>query len=397
MKLTQKGLNTFILFGTGILYLVFTYFLMIFAASDIYAGQEGAESNIYVHLTRIGIIALSVFALILNKSVVSKTKLYLLVTLWCVWMFLSGLVQPDRYLINLSFTLLWPSVFFLFVLFRKSQIKEIYVSGLFVIIFLLACFLYMTVMQARNVQLLDTLASVNHIYYVILFLPWLLSLKNSLLRNILLAAVILMVVFSAKRGAMLAVLISTAIYLYYTYIKGSGKGMSVSGIMLAIVLAIGAAYGFIIINESSDGYLIGRFESIEDDQGSGRLEIYEEVLSMFSKSSIEYKLMGHGHNMVKPLNKLDLSSHNDYLEALFNYGVIGLILLLMILREMFIRARRLYKLKSSSFTHYVSAIVIFVFMTMVSHIILYPTYIIFLMSYFGYMEPVIGNEINKKR
>jgi len=175
MKLTQKGLNTFILFGTGILYLVFTYFLMIFAASDIYAGQEGAESNIYVHLTRIGIITLSVFALILNKSVVSKTKLYLLVTLWCVWMFLSGLVQPDRYLINLSFTLLWPSVFFLFVLFRKSQIKEIYVSGLFVIIFLLACFLYMTVMQARNVQLLDTLASVNHIYYVILFLPWLLS------------------------------------------------------------------------------------------------------------------------------------------------------------------------------------------------------------------------------
>src|SRR5690606_22414776 len=119
----------------------------------------------------------------------------------------------------------------------------------------------------------------------------------------------LLVVYSAKRTAMLAVLLSSAIYIYYTYVRGQGRRISLAGILLAIILTIVATYVFVLVNESSGGYLLERFENIEKDQGSGRLEIYQYVLDMFAKSPLELKLVGHGHNMVKPLNPLDLSAH----------------------------------------------------------------------------------------
>src|SRR5690606_31133978 len=167
---------------------------------------------------------------------------------------------------------------------------------------------------------------------------------------------------------------------------------SVKGILLGVFFIVGLTYSVIAVNDASGGYLLQRFENIETDRGSGRLEIYSQVINNFAQSPPELKLIGHSHNMVRPSTSLSLSAHNDYLETLYNHGVVGFILLLSFAWILLKRTYRLYTQKSKYFISYMTAFVVFLFMTMISHIILYPTYIVFLVSYLGYVDYEVSNE-----
>ena len=393
MKLTKQLLNTVIFFAVGILMIGFTYFSMIFAASDIYGDQEGSESNIFMHFIRISLLGLTFLAFFINGFKIHLTRLSTLVLIWFGWMFVSNLASLDRYIINLTVVLFWPSIFFLFSFFRVNLKSDTYVTTLFLIIFILASIFYLFIVQARNVDLEGRLASVNHIYYILLLLPWVFVMKKKFISNIFLIIIILLTVYSAKRGAMLAVFFTSAVYIYLSYFKSGNKGFNPFGIIVGVILVFVSVYVFNLMNESSGGYLVQRFENIESDKGSGRLDIYSEVLNKFDRSTWELKLIGHGHNKVKESNSFFLSAHNDFIEVLYDYGVVGLILLILITKELAFRVLKLYRMKSPIFVHYMAAFIVFLFMTMISHIILYPTYIIFLMSYLGFMDPVVSKEL----
>lgn len=396
MKLTNYTLNKSFFYLISILILGFTFSLMIFAASDIYGDQEGGAGNAWSHLLRISIIVCGIILLASNKFKFGNTTLIRYVGFWVLWMLICNLSTPDRYLTNLTFVLLWPIVYLTFNIIKRSNLEEKFISRLFICLFIVACLVYTTVLQARNVDIEGRLASVNHIYFIVLLLPGVLLIKNGLFRNSFLIAIVLLTVLSAKRGAMLAIFVSSAVYIYYTYVKNKGKGINGFGVFLGIILVFGIAYLFTVINDSYGGYLLSRFERLEEDKGSGRLDIYSEVLKNFNISPWYEKLIGHGHNMVKQSTSFFLSAHNDYLEVLYDYGIIGLIILLFIVKELLKRSIILYRLKSINFASYFAAVIIFLFMTSVSHIILYPTYIIFLAMYFGYLEPTINHEIKNK-
>jgi len=396
MKLTNYTLNKGFYYLISILVLGFTFSLMIFAASDIYGDQEGGAGNTWSHLIRIGIIVCGIITIASNNFKLGNSTLIKYIGLWIFWMFICNISTPDRYVTNLTFVLLWPIVFLAFNIIRKSKLEEKFIARLFICLFIIASLIYSVVLQARNIDIEGRLASVNHIYFIVLLLPGVLLIKSGLIRNGFLIGIVLLTVLSAKRGAMLAIFVSSAIYIYYTYVKNKGKGINGFGLFLGIILIMGISYLFTIINDSYGGYLLSRFERLEEDKGSGRLDIYAEVLTNFNNSPWYEKLIGHGHNMVKQSTSFFLSAHNDYLEVLYDYGIIGLIIVLLIVKELIKRSIQLYRCKSLNFANYFSAVIIFLFMTTVSHIILYPTYIVFLAIYFGYMEPIISQEIKNK-
>ena len=148
--------------------------------------------------------------------------------------------------------------------------------------------------------------------------------------------------------------------------------------------------------------MTSRIESVEEDRGSGRLDIWSAVIHEQSRSSFVEWLFGHGHNSVQKhvivFNK-GYSAHNDYLQMLFDYGIFALITMLIFIYYRFRRLLYLYRKKHNLFFSYYSSMVLFMVLTMVSHLVKYPTYFVFVVVYWAMVESLIDRErlLNKQK
>ena len=104
----------------------------------------------------------------------------------------------------------------------------------------------------------------------------------------------------------------------YKFFDGNWKNI--------IMIAIAVLFVILIYVDKSMGNIISdRILNIQDDGGSGRDQVWRTTWSMISESNLEELLFGHGFNAVLKLSPLALSAHNDFLEMLFNYGIIGFV------------------------------------------------------------------------
>jgi hypothetical protein len=93
---------------------------------------------------------------------------------------------------------------------------------------------------------------------------------------------------------------------------------------------------------------------------------------MIKASDAQQLLFGHGHNAVSKCSPLELSWHNDFLEMLFNYGILGfvpyLVLHFQLIRQIFTRI----KIQNKNAPIMAFTYTIFFCLTMISHVIVYP-------------------------
>ena len=130
-----------------------------------------------------------------------------------------------------------------------------------------------------------------------------------------------------------------------------------------------------------------RFEMIEDDGGNGREMIYKDVIERYASSDIVSQLFGKGYNSVTGTDKTRaLSAHNDFLEVLYDYGAIGFVFYLLIHLSLIKWAILLFRRKSPMAFPVLVSYVCFIVMSMVSHLIIYPTYFGLLTSFWAFAE-----------
>lgn len=119
---------------------------------------------------------------------------------------------------------------------------------------------------------------------------------------------------------------------------------------LFIAICIGS--GAVLYLENRAGLeIFDRFSKLSTDGGSGRDIIWAITLQAFKMSNIREKILGHGFQSVyyrlKP-GGFSRFSHNSYIEYLYDYGIIGLSLLvlfvlsLIIIEIKFIREKNKY-------------------------------------------------------
>src|SRR5690606_20696890 len=103
-----------------------------------------------------------------------------------------------------SFTLFWPLILLSFNALFKYDVIYIKRMSMFIcIVYIVNLLFYIYVLQSKNQDIEGKLASVSHVYYIILLLPWILTFKNKTVKNLLLLLTIIVTVLSAKRGAIL--------------------------------------------------------------------------------------------------------------------------------------------------------------------------------------------------
>ena len=233
---------------------------------------------------------------------------------------------------------------------------------------------------------------VNSIFFLIALLPIISTSKNGLIRNIALFAIIALSFYSLKRSACICAGLFLLVYMYDYLKQGRNIIIKVIAVFFCMVMALGIIE---YVDKGSEGS-IERFLSLEEDGGSGRDIIIEDVFDSYKKLPFEFQVLGRGYDFVRldKANRKELSAHNDFLEVLYDYGAIGFIIYLCLWFFLIKRFLFLKKIKSSYLLPYSYSMIILLVLSLVSHLIIYPTYFIGLTIFWGYIEGLYG-QFNK--
>ncbi|MBO5234011.1 MAG: O-antigen ligase family protein [Prevotella sp.] len=220
-------------------------------------------------------------------------------------------------------------------------------------------------------------------YLFLMFLPFVMLFTKKAIKITFVILIMLCIVSSMKRGAILAGLLSIIVYYFVSTLqsKNSNPIFKIIGISAVVLFVI---IFFLAFDAFTGGTIIERFANISEDGGSNRDLVYEIVILMILESDFTEILFGHGWNTVIYYSPLGLSAHNDYLEILFDCGIFAFFLFCTFIVLLFHTAKKLIQQKSHLAPAFAANIVIIIINTMVSHIYLYTWYISALALFWGY-------------
>lgn len=383
-----------------ILFYVFVFGLIVFTVISA-SFWSGGISGGKMLLSFVFLETVCLFTLIINANRLLKVRpLILLALLWFLTVpFIVVLSRGS--LFDLLSVILWPLCLLTTYVFVKynSHYFTILLKA-FILIFCIGVvfFLMHRLDSGRNPHIIDVLTQqrTNIIYFPLLTLPWLLCIKNKYLKNILFLSLFAIVVFSLKRSAILVMLV-----MLIPFVKTNAKVFQKYKVFNAVIFLLFFSffgYAFYKVNEIVGAGAVSRIAAMSEDQGSSRIGIYEEVIDLQLSAGLPEWIMGHGHFGVSKTISWEMSAHNDFLEVLFNYGTILFLLYLSLWFIVLLQMKKLYSLRSPLFLAYLSSISIFFIFSMVSHLILYPSYFIYIVSFWGGIQalqeksPTIGSE-----
>ena len=344
-----------------------------------YTLNEGAVPLVYTS----AILLIVVFFIILTRfTQIRKNGIHLICILW-ILMMPFVIYLSHGYNSYYVLTILWPALFELgYILTRFEGFTISNIRKWFIVIFVVGLFYFI---ESRiNV---GTLVQTNTIYFPFLTFPFMLCVKNNKLQFIVLAMISALGLISYKRGILLIIAVIWFVYLGSLLFK---KKNLLASITLVFAIIVGCFYSLNYIDDKSGGVIKERTQETEDDDGGGRLEIYAVTFLMIQSSSATDLLRGHGHYGVKANSPLDLSAHNDVLEVIYDYGLIIFFLYLCLWIYLIKRLVKLIRINAEYAFPYFVSVVIFVVMSMISHIILYTSYFNYLVVFWGCVEGIIS-------
>ena len=351
---------------------------------DVASGMTGY----IVVLCLLLIECLSIYVIIANVKAILVSKINLLIFLWMIYSVVIMFFTSNNLFDDIRSAIWWPSVYFVFYQIARTDYTGKHIKVLihkFVpVLFLVTLVMYFSL---RRIGIEDLKAD-NSIFYLLLLLPCVCLLSKKIKYVFLIIAVVA-TFYSFKRSAVLYTSIIILISIYFDFLYHKRRSF-LTTLVVPFVLIWGILAGIQYLDSSTEGHLFNRITSISEDGGSGRLDIWNDVLSMYNKKSIEMKVVGSGFNAVN--KEYPFSAHNDFLEMLYDFGVLGLIMYLLCIGRVVIGAFKAKILGEYYLQANIVMLVIFFVMSMVSHLWLYPSFYAYLMMLVG----ITNGQIHKQ-
>lgn len=171
-------------------------------------------------------------------------------------------------------------------------------------------------------------SSANNKSYLLaaLFPFYLLFWKNKIVMFSMMIASMIFVIFLLKRGTMLCVASFLILTLYFSYKEaGASKKKLRVWVMRILVISFLCAAVYAISNIYQDNEII---QARLGQDSSGRDIIYSKILKTWLNSNLLNLIIGYGPFSTIPL--IGIYAHNDWLEILLDFGLVGMIIYLMI-------------------------------------------------------------------
>ncbi|MFH4444775.1 hypothetical protein WKI34_05435 [Vibrio alginolyticus] len=207
---------------------------------------------------------------------------------------------------------------------------------------------------------------INTVYFPVLSLSMLIHHRNKLFSLLLCFVVIGLCAFVGKTTPLIIAVIFTLAVSYSIY----SKHFSFKSIFLLVNLFLSVIILWLL-------YLVVATSIIDNvnvnDISSGRIEIVTRVISEITTFTVKDWIFGKGITAMP--QKYGISSHNDYVEVLYGFGLIGLMLYLGI--YLFIIEKSFNYIARKKYDYFLYSFLIFIAIFLGS----FSTHFIFVASY----------------
>jgi len=274
-----------------------------------------------------------------------------------------------------------PLFTYMFTLWIVSHIRKLYFFNVIIVI----AFIYVLIQYFIISNILFTVynynININISYIPLLLLFIILAINNKYVSGVSIILVCIALLVSGKRGGTIAFFFA----IFLTILLWFSNNNKRKAILLLIFIGGVIFYLLYFTDFLSANRTLERFFDNNGDMDSGRSNIYMNVFTMFLKSDFFNMLLGHGFGTVELHSKSGLSAHDDFLEVLYDFGVVGLILYCRFHYCFFIKVLHFYKLRSYYAYPMIFAYACFFILSIVSHMFGYP-YFYLLAFFLGYIR-----------
>jgi O-antigen ligase len=135
----------------------------------------------------------------------------------------------------------------------------------------------------------------------------------------------LLVLHSLKRGALITLFLGGGVlFVYSSYTTGN---LRVRRNLFITIIPIIVFFSLALYAVSLSNFFIERFANMDSDGGSGRDVIFQTLLAVWWNET-EFMNFVFGNGFAGTIKFVDTFAHNDLLEVMVNYGLLGLIVYL---------------------------------------------------------------------
>lgn len=309
------------------------------------------EGTWFTFLSGIYLLGTNMYCLL--RSFASKDKgIFRLIFCFVLWVLLLWIISPKSYRFHLmsmtvptvymvQYTIIVCTSVFSFYFFTTNKCIEIYKLKLFALSIGLI-YIYNILnydVYDNGVGTYDFSIVNNKSYSLVALFPVLSVFWNKkLLMILLMTASLFLVVFCLKRGAIIIVTILYVSSIYYVYLQEKGRGLKGRLLLFVLFLLVLSIVTTLYWVYNSNDFLQDRIEETLEGSSSGRDIIYMQIWDAWLNSDFLLMMIGHG-----PISTLSASinyAHNDWLEILYDFGIIGLVLYIGICMRIFVFFRK---------------------------------------------------------
>lgn len=240
------------------------------------------------------------------------------------------------------------------------------------------------------------ISQISGVYYLMFMLPLIFLNKNNYIKIVGISIIIYTLVLSQKRTGLLAMTAFLLSYYIFYYrmksedIKGSLRRILI--FTIAIVAIVGLLY---LASKDLNIEILNKMKRIKSDEGSGRIDIWMKVIESIKNTEINKLIFGNGFNAVYYNLGMNLSAHNDFLEIIYDYGILGIFLYILMLGQLSKRGFQLLKEKNYLAPSFLASIVFILVFSISSHAVIYPTYFLVFCLFWGYCISINNKEGRK--
>ena len=161
----------------------------------------------------------------------------------------------------------------------------------------------------------------NVVYNVLALLPWVMVGLRGRKRMLLYLLCGVIAVLSMKRGAIVALPLMYVVDVAVNNKNGKkGELVRKIGGLLAAIVAFCVL--FLLFDNATGGFLSSRFSASEIASGSGRSDQYTLAFAALSERNLLELIMGSG--VGSSVDLIGTGIHNEWIEILYSYGLVGL-------------------------------------------------------------------------
>lgn len=226
----------------------------------------------------------------------------------------------------------------------------------------------------RNWRLLsDDKGAVADVYYVLGLLPLMLVFVKQKFQIVPIIVTLIVILLTGKRAGLLAIIVMLLVFYWLQIRYSDNIRKSLRTLLLLVCVACMMGVTWVNLSDMYDLQALERLQKLETDGGSGRSVLWAFAMEQYINGNFLQLWFGRGQGSVEQL--LGNHAHNDFIEVLYNYGLVACLLYVGFYMSLFRTWKRMCKTRYRYSTEFLLTIIAALFLASFSFYVIDPTYI----------------------